>query len=519
MNAPERHSLSGSILLITLFIITILSFMLGTAFISVRSNSNTLNQAVSWNQAFVAAEAGVHQGIAQVQTQFVPLLNQNIPYDLSGTQSGTALSGTLTSTGGDGTLQATFGYSLSGIKYGVGVSGTSNYTYFEIISTGTAQVAGTKYTGLDARDAVLRKLHFSSTASVATRQLDVWLKPHFSTDAGLATSSTISMNNHNITVDSFNSTSTSRSMGLVKDVNGNIVTYGQPNSIVGYFNSQSINNSNGGTLTSNQYLASIGTNGQVILAGGSYIYGDAMTNGGVTTNSQNVYGTIRNDYTEILAPVLAPNGTFNYPAVPTGHGNQTQIATIIKNNNTVTLTGGYKSAPARYKLDSVALTGGGQLTFDFGRISGNPDKTQNYVELYIIGDFQTKGGGNGDGAITIIDGVQVKIFVGGNIDLGGNGILNGNGTASSLSIKGISPTDGTARTADFGGTSTFYGTVYAPGYDISLGGTPTYVGNIVGKTATLVGNVAIRYDEALGGAGIITNYQIVHWFENTKQVP
>ncbi len=496
MNLPSRPSQSGSALLISLFVITILSLLLGGVLIQIRVNANTLNQAISWQQALVAAEAGVQQAAAQVQAQFVPLLNLNTPPDLTGTQSNIpAVSGTLTNSG-EGNVSATFGYVLSGTK---GSKGTS----FRVLSTGTAQVAGTKFVGHDGRDAVLRKLTFTSNACFATRQIEAWFAPDRSAECGLVTNGTISMNNHNITVDSFDSSSYNNADPTLRRSEPNK----GPNAIIGYYNSKAINNSNGGVMGQDYFYADIGTNGQLITAGGAYIYGDAMTNGGVATGTVHVSGSIYNDFYQLLAPVKPPTETFQAITMP---------------NKGTTLLGGTKDSPTRYKVDSVSVTGNNaKLTFDFGTVTSGTatDPNKNYIELYITGNFNTKGGGNGDGSIVINSGVNVKIYVGGNIGLGGNGIANNNGSASSLSILGITPPAGVIRTADFGGTSTFYGTVYAPGYDITLGGTPTYIGSMIGKSATLVGNVAIRYDEALNGKLPISRYKIVSWFENTKKVP
>ncbi|MEI6561860.1 MAG: hypothetical protein WCO68_07230 [Verrucomicrobiota bacterium] len=491
MNPQPRLSPGGSALLVVLVLITILSLMLGTTLTLVRTNANTLNQAASWQQALAAAEAGVQQAAAQVQTQFIPLLNQSAPPDLSGAQSGTpALSGTLT-TSGEGNVSATYAYVITGTKCAVNSSGPSTQTYFRILSTGMAQVAGTKYVGLDPRDAVVRKLSFTSTSATAVRQVEAWLKPVYnSISLPITTASTISMNNHNVTVDSFKSTDPARSVGLLKDANGNITSYGQPSSIAGFFNSKSVNNANGGTLVSNQYLASIGTNGQSIQANGATVFGDVMTNGGVINGAQNVYGNLRTDFSQTLAPAPVPGGTF--------------VST-----SSSTLKGGTQSAPARYTVSSVSLSGGKSLVFDFGA-----DKTQNSVELYITGDFTTKG----NAQITITKGVQVKIFVGGNIDLGGNGVVNNNGCASSLSIQGITPADGSSRTASISGNSTFFGTIYAPAYDFTFNGVPVYVGSLVAKTVNVMGNVTIHFDEALSG-GLISSYKLVGWFENTRKVP
>lgn len=503
---------SGSALLISIITVAILTAIGAGAISLIINNRSTLSQAAAWKEALIAAESGIHQAMTQAQEQLLPQLNQTIPPDLSSPQT---MKISLTH-GGEGATASGAQYVIATNYVSVSASGTTSRPYFKIVSTGSCQISGIKSISRDAQDIVLRKLSLTSgTIPTATRQIEAWLKPVYSRDAAITTKGLISLNNHNITVDSFNSKDSKRSIMTGSS------TIGQPSDIIAFFNSMAINHANGGTLDKDYWYANIGTNGQLIMSGNSYIYGDAMTNGGVTTNATNVYGTIRDDFYQSLTPVLAPNGTFVYPTVPNGRGNQTSTLTSMKNNDVVTLKGGTQSSPARYVLDSLSLTGGGQLTFDFGNIGGstntNPDAK--YVELYVKGDFSTKGGGNGDGSIIIQNGVQVKIYVGGNMAFGGNGITNNNGSADSLSIYGITPTDGSTRTADFGGTSAFYGTVYAPDFDLTLGGNPTYVGSLVGKTATLVGNVNLRYDEALGSSGAIINFGVASWFENPMKVP
>ena len=114
------------------------------------------------------------------------------------------------------------------------------------------------------------------------------------------------------------------------------------------------------------------------------------------------------------------------------------------------------------------------------------------------------------------------MYFGGNMDVGGNGLVNINSNAASLSIYGINPPDGISQTFSLGGSATFYGTVYAPGHDLVLNGGGNggeFVGSLAGKTATLKGNVQIRYDESLGKAAqkILSSFKIAAWFEDSSK--
>ena len=103
----------------------------------------------------------------------------------------------------------------------------------------------------------------------------------------------------------------------------------------------------------------------------------------------------------------------------------------------------------------------------------------------------------------------------------GNGLVNNNNDAVSFSILGINPTAPATQEFKLGGSATFFGTVYAPGADLVLGGGGNggeFVGSLAGKTASLVGNVQIRYDESLGGdQQILSSFKIAAWFEDSSK--
>jgi len=165
------------------------------------------------------------------------------------------------------------------------------------------------------------------------------------------------------------------------------------------------------------------------------------------------------------------------------------------------------------------------VQFDYGinGLNGSVDSTESYVELYVRGDFTTKGGGNtstDSGSVVIVQGVQVKIWVLGNVNLSGNGMTNNNGLAADFSLYSVNaPTPTSGQSVTLAGNSRFFGTVYAPGADLKLAGggsDGTFVGSLSAKTAFLNGNTSIRYDEALSGKGLITRFVVVSWFEDTK---
>ena len=279
--------------------------------------------------------------------------------------------------------------------------------------------------------------------------MEAWLRPIYSTtgSSGLRTDQAISLNNHNIFVDSFDSTILARSYGGV--LPGQPYPAGNQNTGMGYYN----------VAPYNYLAANVSTNSDALSGGNAWIYGDVYTNGGTletVVGTGNIQGQLYDDYYEEMPPIYAPKWNVS---------SQGQVKT------TKTFTGGTAASPAQYIVSSISLSGQKQLTFDFGKSGGNPDPSKNYVEIYVTGDVNTKGGGNQtNGSIVIVNGVNVKMYVGGNMNVDGNGLVNNNGNAASLSIYGINPPSGFPQQFDLGGSATFYGTVYAPGAALVLNG-------------------------------------------------
>ena len=432
-NKPSKNK-NASALIAVIITIAILSLLAGAFVSTVNNRRMTLSQGSTWQEALVAAEAGAHQGIAQVeQGVFQNSLPASNPY------------GVTLSHGGEGSTTVNANYSLTRIYYNVNGIPSPGAPYYRIVSTGTVGLPGSKSLSMDSRDAVLRKLNLRTNTRTATRTVEAWLQPIYSStgSAGLRTDESISLNNHNIFIDSFDSTLLARSYGGV--LPGQPYPAGNQNTGMGHYN----------VAPYNFLAANVSTNSDALSGGNAYIYGDAYTNGGTletVVGTGNIQGQLYDDYYEEMPPVYAPQWNVS---------SQGQI------KQTTTFTGGTAASPARYMVSSISLSGQKQLTFDFGKTGANPDPSKKYVEIYVTGDVSTKGNGGQDGSIVIVNGVNVKMYVGGNIDVGGNGFVNNSGQAASLSIYGINPPDGVSRSFGLGGSATFYGTVYAP--DIRFG--------------------------------------------------
>jgi hypothetical protein len=525
----DSQSTTASALIAVIITITILCLLAGSFVVNVNNRRMTFNQASAWQEALVAAEAGVHQGIAQLEQG---LAQDSLP--LAGPSpiawSSPFPSGTVTSKptmvylnhageGPSGPSNSYAKYKLTLNKY-TPPTGAPAEPYYCIVSEGTVGLPGGKSLSMDSADAVLRKLNLNpqTGSRTATRTIEAWLRPVYTTQSPLKTDQRIDLNNHNIFVDSFNSADPNRSVNGApdaRDSNGHLLTN------IGQFDAPNFNVPLSANIATNSPLAAIGN---------ASVYGDVLTNGGATdgsgatvTNISNVKGQIINDYYEPIEPVYAPQwDSLSYTSgmlVSTGNGKAPpKLNRVVTSSPVAPITGGSKSNPTRIQVDSIKLNGAGdQIIFAPGTV--DPDG-YSYVELYVMGDFSAAGGGTSAGAVIIQPNVKVTMYVAGNLDFSGNGLINNNNLASAFSIYGISPPDGTPQSFTLAGNSDFYGTVYAPGADLKFAGggsSGEFVGSFTGKSAFLNGTTQIRYDEALAGSGRISSFKIAAWFEDVKK--
>jgi len=161
-------------------------------------------------------------------------------------------------------------------------------------------------------------------------------------------------------------------------------------------------------------------------------------------------------------------------------------------------------------LDAINLSGPQTLT-----LAGNADGSQTYIEIYVTGNISLTG----NAQLTVAPGVSATIYFKGNVDIAGNGILNKNKQPGDLQLYGVQPDTGQNPYVNLGGNGEITAAVYAPGHDVTVngGGTDGHVfGSVVGETVTMTGVTSLHYDEALGSGGLINNYAIVSWFEDTR---
>ena len=438
-------------------------------------------QTAAWQEALLAAESGLDMGIAELRTS---LYNPNGAFTswthTDGTLGGP--SGGETSTTSNILLRTGEGGQRSWAKIEVAAPAelrdARGTQWYRIRSTGYAEVPGIRAISGDPLDVNLRKLDFyrdHRTQQViarpqASRRIEAVVKPVGTFRVALLGDKSISMNNQNIVVDSYDSRNSAKSTN-------------------GFYDP-----------TKRQTNGDIATNGPVIDAGNAYIYGDASTNGGTVLNSGNVTGQIRDDFYQelfkVTRPVMTPTA-----GTPSSVVSSTSIAAAPNN-------------PTMVILSTIKLSGQNTL-----RITGASDGSTTYAQILVNGDASLSG----QAQIILDPGVKVRMFIVGDATLTGQGVANPNDPLSFqlYGVERLPDSNGNISTGSLkvAGNGGFRGAVYAPNYDLTMvggGNTDSIFGSFVGNSATMTGVQSIHYDEAMGEGGLVADYRVISWFEDNK---
>ncbi|HEX8281218.1 MAG TPA: hypothetical protein VF551_07565 [Chthoniobacterales bacterium] len=489
MRRPNPKSSSGSVLIWTILVITILSLAAAELLHVMSTKYYSVLHTATWQEALVAAESGVDLAVRELRKSLYPAPN--------GAWDGWS------NTPGNGVTS----YGLTTIP-NAGLAGTpmtiqvnvdaplqlrdssNSWQYYRIRSIGTMPINGPIRTGDNRQDTRLRKLSLRwdrftggilQSQEVDTprvsRRVETIVRPISSFDQAVISLGALNLNDADITIDSYDSRDPSKS---------------QPNP--DYANGPGIYDA-----TKRQQHGNIATNGNLINAGNAHIYGDVATNAGTVSGATNVTGVQRTDFYQEPIPVGAPDWLAMNP-MPMAVLHTTSLA-----------ASSVEASPAsRYRLNTIDLSGGEMLY-----LTGKPDGSTTYIEIYVTGDITATG----NSQIVVQPGVKAIIYFAGNVKVSGNGLVNKNNRPGDLQLFGITPPDGTSKVVELGGNGQLTAAVYAPGHDVQInnGGTRgTAVGSFVGKTFRMTGVTDLHYDEALASGGRVTNYKIVSWFEDTR---
>lgn len=460
-----RARQSGSTVLAALGILAVTLVLVSVALTQARHRFRTSHHSARWSQAEQAAEAGAELALMTAQ------------------RSSWTTDGWPSAPGevGDPAVEQNFTLSTD-----VPVSATvavdqvaiNSTTWLRIRSRGKADVSGGAVAGIDPQDVQLRKLSLrydraegtSVEASPrATRTVEILAEPVAKSPykGALLTDQNIVMSGGS--VDSFDSSDPTKSTNGLYDIAKRQVH---------------------GDVAIN---APQGTSD----LGGAFIYGDVTYAGGTApTGASYVQGAISSASTTPAAPVPAPAWTaFN--ATPT----------VI--SSSMTLTGGTKSAPARYKVSAVTISAGKLLT-----LSPHATGAESYIEVWVTGNFTAADGGS----ILQEPGVHVIYHVEGDVTVNASSFTNQSNTAANNIINVINPTEGVSQTVNVSGSGTFIGAINAPGAAVTVSGGTSFSGGLIGKTMNISGGASIHYDEALVRAGIgpADRYRVGSWVEAVR---
>ncbi len=478
MQQPSRHT-SGSALIFALLCAVVLSVFVGETIRLVENKYRNVYHAASWQESLLAAESGVDVAMVELRKSLSnPSAAWQSPW------SGVAP--------GNGTTS----YSLSGITYS-GEGGTkmtmqiyvdapselvhsNGWQYYRIRAIGTNTVPGPPRTTDEKRDAVLRKLslqidRFSGNRVLSpqvSRKIEVIARPASPFNAAILARGLINITDQNVVVDSYDSRDSAKSTSGQYDIN------------------------------KRQSNGDVASDGALITAGNSHIYGDVATNNGNATGIANVTGTIRTDFYQDVPLVKNPTWTSVTSNTGPVSNTSTRAANAVK-------------GAARYIISSISVSGNDTFT-----ITGNPSGTPTYAEIWVQGGISVSG----NAKIIVQDGVIATFYVQDDMKIAGNGISNGTSSSSAnragnVVIYGLTPTDGHKLQVSLAGNGQIEAGVYAPGADVSLdggGSSGAFFGSVVGDTIKLTGVERFHYDEAMTTTGAITDYRIASWFEDSK---
>lgn len=480
MRRPN-NAVAGSVLIWTVLIITILSLAAAELLQVVSSRyHNTLHAAI-WQESLLGAESGVDLAIMELRKSLYPAPN----HAWEGWDVGT----------GEGGIN----YGLHTIP-GAGLAGTpmtievavdgppqlrdpgNSWQYYRIRTIGTMPITGPARANSNKQDTRLRKLSLRAdrfTNGVLTshaidsprvsRRLETIVRPVSAFDLAIMSVGALNLNDADIIIDSYDSRDPNKSTLGLYDV------------------------------AKRQEHGNIATDGNLINAGNAHVYGDVATNAGSVSGVANVTGVERTDFYQEPIPIAAPSWPSINPSPSTISGSRSLPASAVEG-----------SPASRYILDSITLNGNQVLD-----LTGNAQGTPPYIEIYVTGNISATG----NAQIVLQPGVKAKIYFAGNATISGNGLVNINNQPGDLLLYGITPLTDTPRVLDLGGNGQLSAAVYAPDYNISIhnsGVRGTVFGSFVGKTVTMTGVTDLHYDEALGAGGVINNYKIVSWFEDTR---
>ncbi len=492
MRAKNRKNEEGNVLVCALCTMVVLSLIGANVLRNCTTRYNVSSSQVrSWKESLFAAEAG--GDIAYAEVRKTVLDPTHAFSDARGwTTTGSKHASSETVFGSNGLKTSTvvdlFYYDPS----------TGN-PWFRARTKGTAPVTGLPRTGMDDRmgagtrgDSLLRKIDFKTDHFLATygangdglnkqlvavanpqitRRIEQIMAPMTPFEAAIKCLGSFYGLGSAAQVDSYNS----------KD--GPYVFVANTPTSPRYKDSRS------GSVAINTPVGEV--NGM--------LYGNISTNGGTLRPSQYITGTIDNNVPFTIPPFKMPTD------LPPPQTSPSSLTDGLAHSITPPVAG-TPQAPTFYLLSSL---GPGQLVIN--PVNGE----QTYVAIRVTGDLTAR--------VTVKNGVHLKVFVNGNIDIKARDVDNESNLAANLQYYSLSPLLANGE-PDLNATQfihiappgNFAATFYAPSADVVLNGNPDLIGAIVCKTFYGNGNTSWHYDRALDSEGDAVDYRIASYVEDIR---
>ena len=525
MKKSSVGSDKGSVLIIALMTITIVTMICATSLYIASQNTNTGMQTAGWQQALTGAESGIDAAVRALNAYVSPAPSASAAAAWSGpgwvvaSQTGTSLptaepsaSPTTSATappnsshynylpsskltvnlpnaGGEGATQVKTWVTIdtAGMTTGQDANGKQWYrvrsTAQTIYPSGSALLKRVSNNRLDndLRNSLMLQFNRDGGNSLGpTRTIEVVLKPLVSVSSGgppFFLQNALQMSGGG-TIDHFSSSTTSTSNFLSSPSTYRSTYYNE--TLVGMLNA------NGSDLKS------------------TYVYGEVAysTTGGAPQNTSNIQGT----------PKLTTPFSATVPAVtdPTGTPDVTYAA---GSPPFTTIAAGTKLHPKLVKITGNFTVPGGQSVTITAANSGTDN---NYITFWVTGDYTTSG----SGFISQASGVKATWYVDGSMTTSGQSYNNSDGLASEVSFN-LTGNNTNNPKFTISGSGSFIGTVNAPGYDGTVSGSGSFVGSLVASTLTISGGASLHYDDALSSSNGVNitktgNYAFASWFEDNS---
>ncbi len=495
-----NSSNSGSVLIWTVLVITILSLAAAELLHVVSSKYTNSLHTATWQESLLGAESGVDLAVRELRKS---LRSPTEAWPQS--EGWSTPTPTPTPSPGASVAPAAFERHGKSEQTNAGLAGTSifvdievdapvqlkdpqnGWQYYRIRSTGTMPITGPARANDNKQDTRLRRLslradRFTGAALDAkdarvSRRIEAIVRPVSAFDQAVMSVGALDLTDASIVIDSYDSRDAAKSTSGQYDV------------------------------AKRQENGHIATNGQLINAGNAHVFGDVSTNSGTATGVANITGVQHTDFYLPVEIVRAPSWgeIYTQRAQPYVLGNDT----LVSAPDTSTGAG-------RYVLNSITLAGTEQL--NLVPPAGTPAGATTHIEIYVTGDISATG----NSQIIVHPGVKAIIHFAGGVKVSGNGLVNKTNQPGNLQMYGITPSDTSiTKTVELGGNGHLTAAVYAPDFHVHInnaGTRGTANGSFVGKTFKMTGGTDLHYDEALGAGGRIANYKVVSWFEDLVEL-